>query len=72
MQLTGYQLMHLVHLISQDDEANVTLGLREPSVDEASGDILPGGLYGWFTEHPEEGCYWLPPDRETEALVAAL
>lgn len=40
-----------------DSEAEISLMETDAEMTAVNGDVLPPGLYMWFTEYPEEGMY---------------
>lgn len=59
--LTGYQIRTILDMVDAEDEAEITISYIDydrPCVD--SGEVMPAGLYAWFTDYPDEGSLYLP------------
>lgn len=67
VQITGWQVKHLLDFMDGEDEAELTLEhFAEERKDSETGEAMPPGLYAWFTEYPEEGSLLLAEKTETD------
>jgi len=70
IHINGYQIKRLLDFIDGEDETPLTLDFvdhERPDGNSNDGEIMPAGLYAWFTEYPDEGSLWLPETPEEHA-----
>lgn len=62
-QINGYQIKRLLDFVDNDDESEVSLAYidhQRPDGNSNDGEMMPKGLYAWYTDYPDEGSIWLP------------
>jgi len=65
--INGYQIKRLLDFVDSDNEAELTLQYvdhERPDGNSNDGEVMPEGLYAWFSEYPDEGSLWLPETPE--------
>lgn len=70
LDINGYQIKRLLDFVDNEDESEVTLQYvdhERPDGNSNDGEIMPKGLYAWYTDYPEEGSMWLPETPEEHA-----
>lgn len=72
--INGYQIKRLLDFVDNEDESEVTLAYvdhERPDGNSNDGEMMPKGLYAWYTDYPEEGSMWLPetPEEHMESVT---
>jgi hypothetical protein len=70
MDINGYQIKRLLDFVDNENEAELTLRYvdhERPDGNSNDGEMMPKGLYAWYTDYPDEGSMWLPETPEEHA-----
>lgn len=63
LSLNGFQIKALMDMVAGESDSQITVAHFPADKDAETGEPMPEGLWAFYTEHPEEGRFFLPTEE---------